>query len=511
MSGDEVTFGQFRLDLRRRVLLCGGEPVRLGGRALEILCALASAGGHVVGKDELMARVWAGRAVEEGNVHVHISTLRKALDDHAEGHGYIVTIPGRGYRFAPAGTRSDQAAPAAPALVLLDKPSIAVLPFANLSGDPDQQFFVDGVAEEIITALGRIRWLWVIARNASFRFNGRTDPTEVGRELGVRYLLEGSFRKAGERIRITARLIDASSGAQLWADRFDSSLQDIFDLQDRVAARVAGIIEPTLQLAEVARSAGRRTGDHTAYELYLRADRMVNLASALLPEALQLLQQATGRDPGYGPALALAAVCCSRLVQNGQSEDPERHDRIGAEYARRALQVARDDAGTLINAALALTYAGEDIGTMMELADRALALNPSFARGWYVSAMIRGWAGLHEQLIEHTDMALRLTPGVRLGLATRNLYGSAYLFTHRFEHAVRELQFAVHEDPSYPTSYRFLAAAYAHLGRIDEARDIVSRLRAITPALFPPKRMFRNPADHALLISGLKIAAGKTG
>jgi TolB-like protein len=189
-----------------------------------------------------------------------------------------------------------------PALLLLDKPSIAVLPFQNLSGDPEQEYFADGMVEEIITALSRIRWLIVIARNSSFTYKGRAvDVKEVGRELGVRYVLEGSVRKAGGRVRITAQLIDATSGAHLWADRFDGSLEDVFELQDKVASSVAGVIEPALQSAETVRSAGRPTNDLTAYDLYLRAYAMVFSSSALIPEALDLLKQAIARDPHSGP------------------------------------------------------------------------------------------------------------------------------------------------------------------------------------------------------------------
>jgi len=196
-----------------------------------------------------------------------------------------------------------------------------VLPFANMSGDPERQYFVDGMVEEIITALSRIRWLFVLARNSSFTYKGQAiDVKQVGRELGVRYVLEGSVRKAGQRVRITGQLIDALAGTNLWADRFDGSLEDVFELQDKVASSVAGVIEPALQAAETARSSGRPTTDLTAYDLYLRASAMFS-SSAQVPEALRLMEQAIGRDPRYGPALALAAHCCLRLVLDGRSED----------------------------------------------------------------------------------------------------------------------------------------------------------------------------------------------
>src|SRR5206468_1134832 len=232
--------------------------------------------------------------------------------------------------------------------------------------------------EEIITALSRIRWLFVIARNSSFTYKGQAvDVKRVGRELGVRYVLEGSVRKGGNRVRITAQLIDATSGAHLWADRFDGALEDVFELQDKVALSVAGVIEPTLHAAERARSAGRPTGDPTAYDLYLRAYAMV-LSSGAIPEALRLMEQAIARDPRYGPALAWTANYYVRRCTDGTSEDPGEDSRKGSDFARRALQVTDDDPGTLAQAALALAFFGEDIGAMVALVDRALALNPSF-------------------------------------------------------------------------------------------------------------------------------------
>src|SRR5215813_10661110 len=227
MENEEIRFGRFRLDLGRPELWCDGQPVRIHRRALDILCALAEAKGEIVGKDALMARLWPGRVVEEGNLHVHVSALRKALDPHGEGHSYIVTVPGRGYRLAGLAERqvtgSSEPSPER-TLPLPDKPSIAVLPFTNMSGDPEQEYFADGMVEDIIGGLSRIGWLFVIARNSSFTYKGKTvDVKQVGRELGVRYILEGSVRKAGSRVRITGQLVDAMTGGHIWADRFDGA------------------------------------------------------------------------------------------------------------------------------------------------------------------------------------------------------------------------------------------------------------------------------------------------
>jgi len=397
----------------------------------------------------------------------------------------------------------------APALPLPDKPSIAVLPFANLSGDPEQEYFADGMVEEIITALSRIRWLFVIARNSSFTYKGQADDVkQVGRELGVRYVLEGSVRKAGGRVRITAQLIDATSGAHLWADRFDGSLEDIFDPQDKVASSVAGVIEPTLQAAETARSENRPTNDITAYDLYLRAYAMVLSSTRQSLEALFLLEQAIERDPRCGPALAWAAFCCLRLLRDGRSEDPAADRLKGHDFAKRALEVTGDDPGILANAALALGYFGEDIGAMLALVDRALALNPNFARGWYISGVLRLWAGQPDIAIEHLEASLRLSPRARVGNSLAGI-GAAHFLSRRFDEAVPKLLLTIQDSPSFTHPYRVLAACYAHMGRLDEAREIFERLRTITRGAVPSTTPYRNLEHRELFLSGLRLAAGE--
>ena len=333
-------------------------------------------------------------------------------------------------------------------LPLPDKPSIAVLPFQNLSGDPEQEYFADGMVEEIITALSRIRWLFVIARNSSFTYKGQVvNAKQVGKELGVRYVLEGSVRKAGQRVRITGQLIDAVTDAHLWADRFDGSLEDVFELQDKVASSVAGVIEPALQTAETARSAVRPTNDLTAYDLYLRAFALVAPSNRQASDALLLLEQAIAHDPHYGPALALAAVCCSVLVSDGRSEDPDADTAKGLDFARRALEVASDDPGVLVNIAASSSYFGEDIGSMTALVDRALALNPSFARAWRISGTLRIWAGQPDIAIEHLETSRRLNPRARVGGLSANI-GIAHFCSRRFDQALPMLRLAVHDDPS---------------------------------------------------------------
>jgi len=433
--------------------------------------------------------------------------LPLAFDDLGEQQVKNITQAIKVYRVQ---TVTPPAQPTAAALPLPDKPSIAVLPFANMSGDPEQAYFVDGMVEEIITALSRIRWLFVIARNSTFTYKNRAvDVKQVGRELGVRYVLEGSVRKGGNRVRITGQLIDAETGTHLWADHFDGLIEDVFELQDKIAASVAGVIEPALQAAEMRRSAARPTTDLTAYDLYLRALAVsFPVTKERVIAALGLLEQALAIDPRYGPALSWAAICHMNLDRANWAEEPETNRRKGIDLARQALQAGENDPGILANVAVALAHFGEDIGAMIGLIDRALALNPSFARGWFVSGALRLWAGQHDLAIEHLETSLRLSPRERIGQFLF-VMGMAYFFKHQFDEAAAKLLLAMQDQPGYPPAYRFLAACYAHTGRLDEAHAIVARLRAITPEAMPSDLPLRNREDRELFLSGLRLAMGE--
>jgi adenylate cyclase len=449
-----------------------------------------------------------GGVFVSNTVHDHVrDRLPFVFEDLGEQRVKNIARPVRVYRVRGTTTKSALAS----ALPLPDKPSIAVLPFANMSGDPEQEYFADGMVEEIITALSRIRWLFVIARNSTFTYKGQAvDVKQVGRELGVRYLLEGSVRKAGNRVRITAQLVETETGAHLWADRFDGSLEDVFDLQDQVATSVAGVIEPALQAAETARSASRPTNDLTAYDLYLRALAIffpVSKESAL--KALSLLEQAIAVDPQYGRALSWAAVCHRVLAINRWVEAPDASRRKACNLARHALQVTVNDPGVLGNAAIVLAQFGEDIGVPTALVHRALALNPSDARCWYASGVLRLWAGQPDLAIEHLETSLRLSPRERTGTSQSRI-GEAHFFRSCFDEAASTLLLSIEENPGAPVAYRFLAACYAHMGRLEEARGIVARLRAITPEVVPSDLPYRNPEHRELLLSGLRLAMGET-
>jgi TolB-like protein len=512
-------FDRFVLHLDRGVLLADGVECALRPKSLTLLRHFVENPGRVIDRDEIMHTVWPDVFVTDDSIAQCVSDIRRALSDN--GQNLLRTLPRRGYLFtaqmrepeqpapAPSAPSADAVPPVAGLPPLSDKPSIAVLPFQNMSGDPEQEYFADGMVEDITTALARIPWLFVVARNSSFTYKGQSvDVKQIGRELGVRYVLEGSVRKAGGRVRITGQLIDAITGTHLWADHFDGSMEEVFELQDKVTASVAGIIEPELQAAETARSASRPTDDLTAYDLYLRAYAMVLTSTKQTPEALRLMEQAIARDPRYGPALAWAAYCCFRLVGDGRSEDPAADRLKGVDFARRALEVSSDDPGILVNAALALAYFGEDINATIALVDRALTLNPNFARGWNISSSLRNWAGQPNIAIEHMEVSLRLSPRARVGTSLVGI-GSSHFVSRRFDQAVPMLLRAIQEDPSHPLAYRYLAACYAHMGRLDDARETIRRLRAVTSAVIPDLSYLRNAEYRELFLSGLHLAVNE--
>jgi len=285
-----LVFGDCVLDPDRRELSRGSEVIATGPQVFDLLVYLVENRERVVGRDDLLAAVWNGRIVSESTLASHLNAVRKAIGDSGQEQRLIRTVARKGFRFVgdvreirppedPGSTHNglaDQSATSAQLLALPDGPSIAVLPFVNLSGDPEQDYFADGVVEDIIAALSRSRWLFVIARNSSFTYKGRTvDVKQVGRELGVRYVLEGSMRSAARRVRITGQLIDATTGGHVWADRFEGTLGDIFALQDQVAESVVGAIAPQLERAEIERAKRKPTESLDAYDYYLRG--MANL------------------------------------------------------------------------------------------------------------------------------------------------------------------------------------------------------------------------------------------
>jgi adenylate cyclase len=367
-------------------------------------------------------------------------------------------------------------------LALPDKPSIAVLPFANMSGDPEQEYFADGMVEEIITALSRIRWLFVIARNSSFTYKGQTiDVKRVGQELGVRYVLEGSVRKAGGRVRITAQLIDAQSGTHLWADRFDGSLEDVFDLQDKVAINVAGVIEPTLRQAEIERARRKRPDNLDAYDLYLRA---LAFAYTSMPEdadkALGFLEQAIKLEPDFAAAHAIIAWCNEqRYLRGGLNEDAK---AIALRHARFAMAMGGNDCTVLAIAGLVIGFLDpRDYATALDAFDRSLALSPSSALALGFSAVTRAWRGESAIAIEQAELALRLSPFDPLSNIRHMAIAIAHFVAGHFEEAAAAANRAAQAHPRFSPPYWMRAAALASVGRIEEAEVVAQQLLKVQP------------------------------
>ncbi len=392
---------------------------------------------------------------------------------------------------------------------LPDKPSIAVLPFQNMSGDLEQEYFADGIVEEIITALSRFKWLFVIARNSSFTFKGKAvDIKEVGRRLGVRYVLEGSVRKASGKVRIAGQLIDAVTGAHIWADRFERDLTDVFALQDVVTLAVVSAIQPKLLQTEIALATRRRPENLTAYDFYLRAMQQFYLTTREgVAEAIRLAHRALELDPRFGLVAALAGASHTRNVLWGYADDPQFDRKEAVRFLRLALSLDDSDADTLAWAALISAYMVGDCESSVELADRAVALNPNSYQAWGCRGWVYRNAGLPEEAVRSFERAIRMSPvDPRLHLALGGI-GMALIELGRFDEAIVAGKKALRQNPSFSVSYRCLASAFAHLGRDAEAREAAARVLQLDPAFTISAWIARGGQSNAkLLIEGLRKA-----
>jgi len=368
---------------------------------------------------------------------------------------------------------------------LPDKPSLAVLPFQNMTGDAEQDYFVDGIVEEITTAISRLPWLFVIARNSSFTYKGRAvDVKQVARELGVRYLLEGSVRKAQNRVRITGQLIDTATGAHIWADRFDGTLDDIFDLQDQVASSVVGAIEPKLLQSEIERATRKPTDSLDAYDLYLRAlAQFHKYAEKNIRQAIALLKRAAAIDPSYAPAAAMIGLCRMHQRLHGWGLISEAEVAEGVRLARLAIEEGRDDPDTLWMGGITLWYLTGEQSAAARVIDRAVALNPNSAHAWNASGWVSCFQNQPNRAIESLQQAIRLSPFDPLSWMFVGGLAFSYFTSRRFEEAIEWADRSLHEQPRARVLMRLKAVLCAHLGRTAEAREWLSRVLDLQPGL----------------------------
>lgn len=463
MQGSRFAFGPFVLDPDAGTLTRNDIPVAIGYRGLKLLAALVGRSGEILSKAELMDAAWPGTAVEEGNLTVQVAQLRKLLGTSGDGAGgeWIVTVPRVGYRFSGAIERL-AAAQRKPS-PLSGKPSIAVLPFVNVSNDPGQESFTDGLTEDLITDLSRISGLFVFARNSAFAYKGKaTDVRAIAQNLGVRYLLEGSARRAAGRVRINAQLVDAMSGEHLWAERFDRGLEDIFAVQDEVTAKIVEALLGRLR-APQPRSRPRNI---EAHDLCMRARKLMDDSPQMAREVHLMLTRAVSLDPEYGEAYRwLAMNHWMGWVHWGGPTETNRNVALG--LARKAVAIDPDDAGCRWVLAYLLAYERAFAESDAEFA-KAIELDPGEADIWMAMSDIAVLAGRVEDGLEYIRKAFRLNPFPTSGY---------YLTLGQAQYAARDYEAAIEtlrRDETYRTSSRrFLAASLAQLGRVDEARSEV--------------------------------------
>ncbi len=500
-------FGQFALDTGGFALSAKGEEISVEPQVFALLQLLIENRDRVLTKDEIIEQVWDGRIVSDGTLNSRINAARRALGDDGKAQAVIKTFPRRGFRFIAEVSEDEATArpPASPPV--LDKPSIAVLPFSNLSSDPEQEFFADGISEDIITALSHIRHFFVIARGTTFTFKGQAvDVQAVARDLGVRYVLEGSVRKAEDRVRITVQLIDGETGNHIWAERYDRDLEDIFALQDEITETVVGNIEPELSLAEQDRAWRKPPDSLDAWELFHRG--LLHIFRRTKEDILagrDLFEKAIEQDPNFAGAHAGLAWACSQDAYLGSSEDG-RADALRA--AERAVKLDNRDAF----AHVALGQAHASNGQMdAALADyeEALRLNPSYALARSLLGSSLSRIGRAEEAIPHLESAIQLSPshpGMGTFLAR---VAAACLYLGRHQAAVEWGGKAVQKNAPWTGRIPFVSAL-GHLGRDDEARAACADLRNIEPDLsidFVQRRVLmpHQPyMDH--LLEGLRKA-----
>jgi len=515
-------FEEYAFDTDLRELYRGAEIVSVAPQVFDLLEYLVRNRDRVVSKDDLIHAIWNGRVVSDAALTTRLNVARNAIGDSGEEQRLIKTLPRKGFRFVgqvrealgplPAAVPDSPVEPPKPALTLPNRPSIAILPFANLSSDPEHEYFADGVVEDITMALSLFRWLFVIARNSSFTYKGRAvDVKQVGRELGVRYVLEGSVRKAGDRIRIAGQLIDAGTGAHLWADHFDGALEDMFDLQDRVTASVVCAIEPKLQRVEIERARRKPIENLNAYDYYLRGLSKARWSkNATNSEALELFCKAIELDPRLACAYGMAAYCYVRRKARGWTIEHVRESAEATRLARKAVHLGADDPIALCTGGYALAFIAHEFEDAAAFMDRGLAVNPNLARAWMFSAWLRVWRGEPYLALEHVAHAVRLSPLDPSMYGMQGAMAYAHFLASRYDEASSWAEKSVRDNPTFVLSICISAASNALAERLEPAQRSIRRALELNPDLRASNLRelapFRRAEDLAMFANGLQKA-----
>jgi adenylate cyclase len=504
------TFGPFRLDAKAKILFRGADPVALGQRAVALLRVLVERPEVPVSKDALIQAAWPGLTVEESNLTVQIAALRRVFGDEPGGERWIETLPRRGYRFVgPVVARDQGNVAGAPALALPDRPSIAVLPFANMSGDSEQEYFADGITEDITTALSKWRWFFVIARNSSFTYKGRQiDVKQVGQELGVHYVLEGSVRTAGNRARLTAQLIDAVTGVHIWAERYDRELADMFTILDDVTHQVAAAIEPVLSKIATERARRKTFEQMVARDHYMRGMwHFHQFSEEESDKAIGCFNRAIELDDTLAEAyVGTARTLLSKIMYHFSSESDANAENAFA-AARRGLALDPNNPSACYALAM-LSAHNDDTSTALEFARRAIELNDNFAPGYFALAVASSFLGRPEDALVAIDRALRLSPSDPQCFAWRAQRASALYLLKRYAEAVDTARLSLGQC-WFHTACRVLAASYAQLGMIEPAKETIRELLASDRAdktIAEVIRPFKRAADRDNYSDGLRRA-----
>lgn len=507
-------FDEYALDPDRRELLCGSTPVAVEPQVFDLLLYLIQQRERVVSRDDLLAAVWAGRIVSESALSTRINAARAVLGDNGEAQRFIKTLPRKGVRFI--GAVLEDRGPAEPSPInasssISEKPSIAVLPFANLSGEPEQEYFIDGIVEDITTALARNRTLLVIARNSSFTYKGEhVHMKQVANELGVRYVLEGSVRKSGSTVRVTGQLIEAATGHHLWADRFDGGMADIFILQDQIVTRVVGAIAPQLEKAEIDRVKHRTTGNLAAYDLYLHGldswNRWTREGNA---KALQLFYAAIEKDCDFSTAYGLALSCHLLARAAGWAFDPDEKEIY--RLVERSSQIGIEDPVALCWSAHAQAYFFRDVERALFLVDRALELDVNLTTAWQRSGWIRAYAGDSEGSIESLQKAMRLNPLDPRVFLTQSAMAFAHFIAGRDDDAADWATKALRVKPAWLPALRVAIVSNAMRGNLEEVRRALELYSRIDPHVTQARIAQCYPLSRHVDRQRLMLAMRKAG